>query len=181
MHEIIRTLRDDHANMDKLLRVLDAQLAEFRRGGAPDYDLMLAIMDYMLEYPAQVHHPKENLVYARLAARDSSRADLVDSLLAEHVEVDRIDREFAEALRNVAYAEAEMPRAAFEKRAENYLAAQRRHIERENAEAFPLAERLLEDSDWRAIDAELAAEDPLFGREVADRYKDLAARLLANG
>jgi hypothetical protein len=50
----------------------------------------------------------------------------------------------------------------------------------EEASFLPLAERLLEPEDWRAIEAELTTRaDPVFGDRVETVFRTLSERLLA--
>ena len=63
MAEVVRQLRQEHTSMARLLDVLERQIAVFRQGGDPDYDLIEAVVEYCLTYPDQCHHPKEDLVF----------------------------------------------------------------------------------------------------------------------
>ena len=56
----------------------------FHKGEAPDYELMLDIMFYMTHYPDVLHHPKEDLAFARIAERDADARPIVDQLTEQH-------------------------------------------------------------------------------------------------
>ena len=56
----------EHVNFTRLLNLLDDQLSLFHDGGSPDYALMLDIMFYMTHYSDVLHHPKEDLVFAKI-------------------------------------------------------------------------------------------------------------------
>ena len=51
MVEIIEVLRQEHRNIEKLLRVLERELSVFDRGDRPDYEVVLAVIDYFKDYP----------------------------------------------------------------------------------------------------------------------------------
>jgi hemerythrin-like domain-containing protein len=70
----------EHLNFVTLLGLLEAELDRFSRGKAPDYELMLDIMFYMTHYPDVLHHPKEDLAFARIGARSPAARSLVDAL-----------------------------------------------------------------------------------------------------
>ena len=79
MAEVLDRLEQEHTNMAKPVDVLEHRLAVFAEAGTVDYDLILRIVDYFLDYPDQVHHPKEDLVYRKLRERapggDGQRGD----------------------------------------------------------------------------------------------------------
>ena len=62
----------DHVNFGRLLNLLEGQLQLLHDDGSPDYELMLDIMYYMTHYSDLLHHPKEDIVFARIKARDAS-------------------------------------------------------------------------------------------------------------
>ena len=59
MTYVIEILRQEHRNIEKLLRVLERELSVFDRGERPDYEVVLAVIDYFKDYPESCHHPKE--------------------------------------------------------------------------------------------------------------------------
>jgi hypothetical protein len=46
MTYIIEVLRQEHRNIERLLRVLERELGVFDRGDRPDYGVILAVIDY---------------------------------------------------------------------------------------------------------------------------------------
>ncbi len=169
MPRVLRQLRNDHVNMAKLLDLLDSQVRLFDEGGAPDYDLILDIMDYTMNYPDRCHHPIEDLVFRKLMARNPASRPVVEELLEEHAALARRTKQFAEALERVVL-DAELPREEIAKLARDYVAVNRRHMEREERTVLPLVRETLEDDDWAEIEAALRGEDPLFGERVHQQY-----------
>jgi hypothetical protein len=84
MAGVMQTLRDDHVNMVKVLDAFERQLAIFERAETPDYDLMNGAIDYCLTYPDIYHHPKEDLLIARLSARDPAQRTVASEVQQEH-------------------------------------------------------------------------------------------------
>jgi hemerythrin-like domain-containing protein len=70
MIEIIEVLRQEHRNIEKLLGVLERELSVFVRGDRPDYEVVLAVIDYFKDYPDSCHHPKEDIIVEKFKARD---------------------------------------------------------------------------------------------------------------
>ena len=179
MARVIEELRRDHDNMTRLLEVLEGQVAAFS-GGASDYDLIQSVVDYCLTYPELCHHPKEDAVYKRLAARDPAAAAEVGDILAEHAELGELTRRFAATLHNVVQ-EANVPRELFETLAREFIAFYRHHIAREEDELFPRALKALNEADWTALEAAAPVPDLLFGERVEDRYLALYERIMRYG
>jgi hemerythrin-like domain-containing protein len=65
MVEIIDILRQEHRNIEKLLRVMEQELAVFDRGERPDYEVFGAILEFFKMYPESCHHPKEDIIYEK--------------------------------------------------------------------------------------------------------------------
>ncbi len=50
MAAVIDSLRQDHANLARLLAILDRQIAIFDAGGRPDYDIIDGVVEYCHGY-----------------------------------------------------------------------------------------------------------------------------------
>lgn len=178
MSRVLDELHRDHRNMAKILAILEAQLELLRAGETADLDLMQRALDYSLDYPDLCHHPKEDLIFDRLARRDSTAQPLVDRLLTEHREIAQATRRFADAVHAVAQ-DFQVPRDRLVAVGEAFVALSRRHIQQEEAELFPRAERMLSEADWAEIDAAAVRKpDPVFGGSVEDHYLSLHAQVL---
>jgi len=69
MVEIIEVLRQEHRNIEKLLRVLERELSVFDRGDRPDYEVVLAVIDYFKDCPDTCHQTRWNNLLRGLAVR----------------------------------------------------------------------------------------------------------------
>src|SRR5438046_4647146 len=81
MHKTLPLWRAEHVNSTRLLDLLGDQLEVFHAGGVPRYELMLDIMYYMTHYSDVLHHPKEDLAFAEIKARNKEIAPQVDALI----------------------------------------------------------------------------------------------------
>ncbi len=164
--------------MAKLLNAFERQLAAFDRGATPDYDIVRGVIDYCLTYPDLYHHPKEDLVFARLKLRDPAAAEAVGDLKAEHDALGETTRRLAAAVRQVL-GEGEVPRDSVHETAAKFLSFYRHHIEMEEEKFFPAALDALTLEDWREIEGELKErDDPLFGQEPEERFVALRQNIL---
>lgn len=178
MAEIVSVLRREHANIVTLIRTLEWHVKEFEQAGSPDYDIIEGVIDYFLGYPDLYHHPKENLIYAKLCERDPAAAARVGDLLAEHEQLAARTREFAAGVRAVL-DEAQVPRDSFKRWAHNFIDFQLKHLEMEERHFFPAAQKALTEQDWAELDARMVAEeDPLFGEHVGDQFEVLRETVL---
>lgn len=164
--------------MAKLLDAFERQIAAFDRGGEPDYDILQGVVDYCLSYPDLYHHPKEDLVLAKLEARNAAAAEAVGDLRAEHEALGETTRLMGATVRRVL-SEGEVPRETVHEIAAKFLGFYRRHIEMEEGQFFPAAVKALTPEDWRDIEAELnERQDPLFGQQPEERFVALRRNIL---
>ncbi len=178
MRKLLKDLKEEHRNIERLLTVLERELALFDRGGHPDYDVIQGITEYFSGFPDRCHHPKEDLIFEMLRARDPAAAVEVGDLPAEHAEIAARVRRFREAVANVL-AEAEVPRRNIDQVIRGFIENERRHMAMENERFFPLAARILTEADWADIEARASdATDPLFGPRVADGFETLREDIL---
>ncbi len=178
MTDVIRILCLEHENTQKLIRTLERQVAISERGEVPDYDIIEGIADYFLSYPDLYHHPKENLVFAKLRERDPAAASDIGDFQGEHDEIALRTRGFSAAARSKRGGGivAGIP---FEKWAGDFIDVQKEHMENEERLFFPVALQVLTPQDWKELEAKMTdQDDPLFGERVGERYKVLHANIL---
>jgi len=179
MPQVIETLERDHANITKLLELIESEILAIEVGKTPGYPLMQDVMRYIAQYSDRFHHPKEDLIYAQLLKRDLEVRAEVEDIIEEHVLIGLAGREFTVLLRASGVDSVDVREqlgiAGFA-----YIRALRKHMSREESTLFPLAQEVLTEKDWRAIDdAVNAIDDPLFDEMTADDYQRLY-RLITN-
>lgn len=180
MHDFIALWHADHVNFEKLLDLLEDQLELFHAGGSPEYGLMLDVMYYMTHYPDVSHHPKEDLVFARIKAREEGAGPIVDELSKQHASLRESGQELVRNLDDIVNGSV-VSRERVEAAARAYVGQFRNHMRVEEAEILPLAARLLGASDWVSVETAIRnIEDPLFGAESEQRYAALR-RQIATG
>ena len=163
----------DHVNFGRLLNLLEGELAPLHDAGSPDYALMLHIMYYMTHYSDVLHHPNEDLVFARIKARDERAGPAIDALTSQHAQLREMGEALVHALDDVVNGSI-ASREHVEATARAYVSALRAHMRTEEGEILPLAARVLSESDWTDINTAIAdVEDPLFGAQLHDRYARL--------
>ncbi len=180
MSQVIAALERDHANIAKLLEILESEILAIEVGKTPDYPLMQDIMRYMAQHSDRFHHPKEDLIFAQLLKRDPGvRAD-VEDLIEEHIVIGLAGQEFAGLLRTSG-VDSVAVRKQIGTSGFDYIRSLREHMLREEKKLFPLAMAVLTEKEWQVIDwAVNAIDDPLFDEMTADDYQRLY-RLITDG
>ena len=150
MAEVMDMLQEEHRNFTRLLDFLERQIEIFKHAEEPDYDLMMDVLAYCRDYPDLYHHPKEDLVFEKLQARNSEAAARLGDLKAEHETLAELSRRFAAAIEAVL-AEAALSRQKVVEVAGEFVDAMRAHKEMEDVKFFPAALASLTPEDWTDV------------------------------
>jgi hemerythrin-like domain-containing protein len=178
MVEIIEVLRQEHRNIEKLLRVLERELSVFDRGDRPDYEVVLAVIDYFKDYPESCHHPKEDIIVEKFKARDPVAAAGIGDLEAEH-------REGARRLRRVALAvervlsDQDLLRQSVDGIVRDFINHERQHMAMEERVVFPAVVKALRSEDWADIALKLADRyGPISQPDFEEKFSTLRRNIL---
>ena len=170
MTYIVEVLRQEHRNIEKLLWVLERELIAFDRGERPDYEVVLAAIDYFKDYPDSCHHPKEDMIFERLKVRDAAAAATIGDLEAEHQEGARRLRRVAQTIEAVLRDE-DLLRHTVHDIMRDFIDHERQHMAKEERLLFPAALNALLPADW----AEIALHLTRFWIDVVDSVCKRAA------
>src|SRR6516165_422808 len=147
MTYMIEVLRQEHCNIERLLRVLERELGVFDCGDRPDYDVILAVIEYFKDYPDSCHHPKEDMIIEKLKARNPVRAAAIGDLEAQHREgASRVCR-VSEAIQRVL-RDQDLLRQNVHNVIRDFIEHERQHMAMEERVVFPTALNALEPEDW---------------------------------
>lgn len=178
MVEIIEILRQEHRNIEKLLRVIEQELGVFDRGERPDYEVFGAIIEFFKNYPDSCHHPKEDIIYAKFKERNPDRAASIADLEAEH-------REGAVRLRRVGQAidavlnDQELLRENVDRIVRDFVDNERKHMALEEGMIFPAILETLSSADWAEIALTLADRyGPPSGADFEEQFSTLRRNIL---
>lgn len=161
MIETIEVLRQEHRNMEKLLRILERELRVFDRGGRPDYEVICAIVAYFEDYPQSCHHPKEDLIFEKIKIRDPRTAALIGDLETEHRDETARLRRVKQAIECVL-SDQDLLRQSVDHIIRDFIDRERGHMTMEERIVFPAALKALQSQDWADVALKLADRyDPL--------------------
>ena len=150
----LKIIREEHAALSAMLRSL-ALMIERGPGEQAErfFDVLRAMLFYIDEFPERMHHPKESdLLFPRLVRVAPELLGVVSRLEAEHA----IGQDRVRGLQHLLLAWellGESRRPEFTEAAQAYLAFYLSHMQTEELELLPLAESLLDDQDWTALNA----------------------------
>ena len=179
MTYMIEVLRQEHCNIERLLRVLERELGVFDCGDRPDYEVILGVIEYFKDYPDSCHHPKEDMIIEKLKARDPVRAAAIGDLEAQHREgASRVCR-VSEAIQRVL-SDQDLLRQNVHNVIRDFIDHERQHMAMEERVVFPTALNALEPEDWTDIGVKFGnREDPLYQPGFEERFKTRRRGILA--
>ncbi|MEC8062689.1 MAG: hemerythrin domain-containing protein [Pseudomonadota bacterium] len=177
-HRLINSLNRDHVNHRRLLDIFARQIDRVAKVQAPDYDIVEGVIEYFTTYSLRVHHPKEEMLIAAIAARDPAAAMALTGLIAEHHDFHQRIEAFGAQVRGVlGEGSVMMERDAFTEMAYDFIDRERRHMSFEDMHLFPAARRHLTAEDWGELEDQIATE-PDFGRRATRPYAILRREIL---
>ena len=178
--EAIQIIRDEHLAISAVLYSLRYLVKDMRKGAAPNFPLLRAILDYIVSYPDRWHHPKEDkYLFAAVKRRTRDADALVGRLEREHEMGYPMMEELKKQLIAFQGGNAEAGEKFFDT-AERYAELEWQHLRTEEEVFMPIAERVLSAEDWAEIAAAFRENDnPLFGIKPKDEAETLYQRILA--
>jgi hemerythrin-like domain-containing protein len=176
-------LRKEHLNFKRLLSLLEKQLDLLHKGEEPDYEIMADILCYMTEYSDVSHHPREEAIFSLLVKRNSAAKRDVAEITRQHHTIGEAGSNFHKKLENLVNGESEIIQLEeIEIPGRMYVTILRAHMEKEEQGLFKIAEELFNDDDWKKVksDIQISISDPIFGKNVEERFSFLCDQLSRN-
>lgn len=174
--EALHIIGDEHQSLAAILHAIRFMLKEVAAGRLEaDRQLFRAMVHYLDAYAEQRHHPKEDLLFERLAQRSDEGREALAELAVQHAAAPQriavlqaaLADYLADAGRFAAFAEA------FEHYAEFY----RQHMLLEEDVALPLVRKHLSAEDWSDLDAAFRAE--MAGKALGEGEREDFAALFS--
>jgi hemerythrin-like domain-containing protein len=171
MSAVINALRREHANMRSVLVLIGQELEKLDRGEEPNYVLLANALYYMRKFPSLVHHPKEDLIFERLAAADEGYKAEVERVRKQHHDIYEFEDWLIELALNTP-KRGSTAASRLQDFGRQYMQTQREHSEAEERVLFPRALQVLTGKDWASVArASQEINDPLFGEHGGERYQ----------
>jgi len=168
---MLNRLLVEHDHILRKLNLLELQYLDMCRGKTPDYSLMRSIIVYIQEYPEQIHHPLEDMIYSILLKRVDD-VEFVQELITEHTQLEVVTRRLRELLESLPSDIAS--KEQLKQQLSEFLVGQRQHIYTEEIKVYPLVQSVLTKEDWRQLQSMVPILDgPILGRRTRDDYERL--------
>ena len=131
----------EHAYFAQLLRLLRREIDVIHAGEDPNYELMVDILSYLHEYADRVHHPREDVAFARLARHCPDMKVVLGRLEQEHRVIETAGIELLSRIEAAVGGEV-VPREKIEAAAATFLVYYESHLAREESEVLARADEL---------------------------------------
>ena len=178
---LMKTLRAEHRHIARVLELFLDQIEAIEQGQLVDTHVVYEIMDYMVNWPDRFHHPREDLIYGRVAEVDAAAADNVDTLQRDHDQMAQIGREVLKDIER--WRRGEIDGGTVVEGGRAYVEHLYEHMNSEESLVFPQIEAVLGTEDWRELAADdqlRPVADPVFGIRVQREFRNLARKLRRN-
>ncbi len=173
-------IRDEHRTLSALLHAMKHLVREIGTHRVePDFALLRAMLYYIHVFPEAMHHPKEEVyLFAPLAQRTDAAANDLAALRGDHENGARLIRDLGHTLLCYEH-EGESGFALFAASVEAYARFYARHMEREEKNIFPLAQKVFLPEDWFALEHAFAQNhDPLHGDAREPHFRALFSHIV---
>jgi len=163
MIRVLERLRKDHIHAASLVNILADGMEQVRDGRNADFELMSDVMRYLMRFNDTVHHPCEDLLYARMADKSKALAKQFAGLGDEHSRLIKMGKILSERLSMIADGSM-TPREEILALGNEYVSEFRQHMTLEERSLFPMIEQHLDNADSEEVFQILEAQqDPVFG------------------
>ena len=172
--EFLKTLQDEHRYFQSLLDIAGEQQKLLAEKGDVDLDTLQELLQYLAEYPEDVHHPREELLFNRLSAADPGSKEILNNLHSGHEDIHKESNRLYYKVMRLNNGER-IQRVPLARQIERFVMHYEKHMRDEEEHVFEHALEVLNAGDWTSLQDSLeVVDDPLFGTRVRRRYRRLA-------
>ncbi|OIN28099.1 hemerythrin domain-containing protein [Vibrio barjaei] len=177
---MIERIRREHGYMVRLLAILNRKLHLLEKEQPINYSIVKEIVDYLANHSEKIHHPKEDILYHYFIEKYGAQ-EQVENLETDHLELSEKTHAFLDVVEMILQ-DSVVPQEVFMGRLSEFIQDQKRHLDLEEQSVLPLIEKRFTTQDWQVVESQwtVTEDDPVFGDTIADRYKQLAARIRQN-
>ncbi len=171
----VRELREDHARFSRVLSMIGRDAR--RLVDAPDDALPMfaEAVDYVVRFQNVYHHPREEIMFDKIAEKSQQLAAIVTRLSQEHAGTAHAGTVLLSLIERASLApEQREGRAQLARGLEKFARSMREHIDLEEDLLYSQVWTQLTEDDWERLIGSAAALDPLEDDRNA-RYPLLAS------
>ena len=178
-HKSIQIINQEHATITAMLYSIEMM----EKRGPKDnrtlfFEVLRSMLFYIDEFPEKQHHPKENaFLFPPVLKKAPELKETLEQLELDHQVGEYRIRELQHLLMRweiLGDDYQEEFRVAAKKYVDFYL----HHLQLENSMVIPKALRVLDESEWQAMDEAFEANsDPWLGNSVNSVYQNLFSKI----
>ena len=173
---MLKQLRQDHANMARMLHVLQLKHKSLASGERPNFQLMREVIDYILDYQESFTRPLEKVCTERLKELDPSTTEVTERLSADYRALQARLKRLSNDL-DMILMDAVVPMDRFADDLKAYLESHRAYLRDERELLFPLIREHFNDQDFDALSAALPEGAQSHLERLQEAYPELYAEL----
>jgi len=176
----LTTIRDEHRSIAAVIHGLEFVARQARDQGAPpSFPLLRAMLHYLVAFPEELHHPKEDAyLFRKLRARTSEFDATLDELERQHAVGHDLVGELARSI-DAYEANPLSGLSQFSEAVDRFSTSQIQHMALEAKVIIPAARVHLTREDWTEIGAAFAANgDPRFSVDNDEEFRELFVRIV---
>ena len=174
MANAVNRLSAEHANLGRLVRLLDSRSVVGEELTSVTIALFVDVMYYLTHFPDVSHHPAEDGIVERLRGKDALPPGFGDEIEAQHATLEHQGTDLMRDLESAAREET-MSWELVEANIRLYAERLRHNMAVEELILFPAALRHFNADDWQAIDVitSRVQHDPLLPTSAEYRFAQL--------
>lgn len=173
---MLNQLRQDHANMARMLHVLQLKQKTLAGGERPNFQLVREVVDYILDYMEGFTLPLEEVLSEGLCSRAPEARQVTEQLARDYRALKAQLKRLSGDL-DMILMDAVIPMDRFADDLKAYLDAHRAYLRDEREQLFPLIRQHFDDADLERLREALpegAAEEL---ERLQEAYPELYAEL----
>lgn len=173
---MLHQLRLDHANMARMLHILQLKQKKLAKGKRPDFQLMREVVDYILSYLEGFAAPLEREFVQCLQQEAPDHMDAVNSMITDYRELKPRLAQLSTDI-DMILMDSVVPMDRFANDLKQYLDTHLAYLRKEREVLFPLVEKHLSEEDLAILRQALpeGAEQEL--ERLQQAYPELYAKL----
>lgn len=164
-------IHDEHEHLSAVIQGMLYFVRSIEAGGkAPDLKVFRAMLYYIAEYPERIHHPKEDqFLFAKIKERTHQLDAELDALIDQHSHGEALAHRLQDALLHYEFGGPKaFPR--FRDLVEQYAQFYYAHMSKEEEVIMPVSKQVLNDADWKEIDAAFLENRTMLD-DAGERYR----------
>ncbi|MDR9440006.1 MAG: hemerythrin domain-containing protein [Halomonas sp.] len=173
---MLKQLRQDHANMARMLHVLHLKQKSLASGERPNFQLVREVVDYILDYQEGFTRPLEKICTERLKELDPSSAEVIERMSKDYRALQSRLKRLSNDL-DMILMDAVVPMDRFAEDLKAYLDSHRAYLRDERELLFPLIRENFTDQDLVALSEALPEGAQAQLERLQEAYPELYAEL----